>query len=86
MGMDNRNRCCIHRSGRQLLTELARHIVFDGSGGGAIAFRDQGQLSLARWHRPEDYERAILRALESLVDGNERERESIQNEQCSAKR
>jgi hypothetical protein len=47
-------------------------MVLDGSGGGAVAFRDRGQLSIARWHRPEDCERAINGALEILVDGNER--------------
>ncbi len=71
--MHNGNRCRTRRPGRQLLAELARHIVLDGSRGGAVAFRDQGQLSVARWHRPEDCERAINRALEILVDGNGRE-------------
>ena len=86
MGTYNRNRCRMRRRGRQLLSELARHVVLDGSRGGAVAFRDHGQLSIARWHRPEDCERAINRAIEILVDGNERERESIESEQCPAKR
>jgi hypothetical protein len=59
--------------------------VLDGSRGGAVAFRDQGQLSIARWHRPEDCERAINRALEVLVDGYECACESIQSERCLRK-
>jgi hypothetical protein len=84
VGRYDRNRCRIHGPERRLLAELAPHIMLDGSRGGAIAFRDKGQLSIARWHRPEDCERAINRALEILVDGDECERESDQNDQCPA--
>ncbi len=84
MGRYIPNRCRIRRAGWRLLAKLARHIVLDGSGGGAVAFRNQGQLSIARWHRPEDCERAINRALEIVVDGNERQPEPVQNEHRSA--
>ena len=56
----------------------ARDILLDGEGGGAIAFYNYGNLSIARWHRPEDCEPAIRRAMEILQQGR-----PIRNEQRS---
>lgn len=73
MGKHSRDRCRTRCGRRRLLVELARHVVLDGHGGGAVSFRYRGELSLARWHGMEDRERAIARALEILVDGDERQ-------------
>jgi hypothetical protein len=64
----NRSRRRIRGSWQELLTDLAPHVVLDGSGGGAVAFRDRERLSLARWHRPEDRDQAVRMAMGFLAD------------------
>jgi hypothetical protein len=71
VGKHSRSRCRTRRGQRQSWVELARHVVPDGRGGGAVAFRYRGELAVARWHRTEDRDRVIARALEILVDGDD---------------
>ena len=72
MRQRNRSRRRIRGAWQELLTDLARHVVLDGSGGGAVAFRDRKRLSLARWHRPEDRDQAVKMAMRFLADESER--------------